>query len=314
MQIVGLVAMSHSPSWNLSMDWTGPGQRYVQAVGDARARAALARPDAMVVFGPDHCRNFFFDLMPAFCIGVERITGFGDFDSPGGSLPGAPILARHIADTVMERGFDPALSWNMGVDHGMTQPYAALAPDLNTPLVPIMISAGGPPLPSPRRCYEFGQAVGRGIRSAAGSERVLVVGSGGLSHSPPSVSPDDAALSADNRDYVINGRARAAAFNASREKMSRERREAGGVGPVNSTWDRWFLEQIANGDVEPILKMTSDELLTEAGVGGQEVRAWIAALGAWSAQVDHIAYEAVPTWITGMGCIAAFTPQTESIP
>jgi 3-O-methylgallate 3,4-dioxygenase len=39
-----------------------------------------------------------------------------------------------------------------------------------------------PNQPSPRRCYELGQAVGRAIESFPGDARVAVVGSGGLSH------------------------------------------------------------------------------------------------------------------------------------
>ncbi len=306
MQIVGLVAMSHSPSWDLSMDHQGPGARYVAAVSQARELARAALPDAIVVFGPDHCRNFFFDLMPAFCIGAETLAGFGDYSSPAGPLPAATALARGLAESLMERGFDPALSLRMGVDHGITQAYGAVDPTLATPLVPVLVNCAGPPMPSLRRCHGFGQAVGRAIRAMPGAERVLVVGSGGLSHSPPSVSPDDPLLSADNRDYVINGRGRARDFNAAREQASIARRKLGGVGPINEAWDGWFLQRIATGDLEPILAMSSEELLAQAGVGGQEVRAWMAALGAWDAPVANLAYEPVPTWITGMGCISAF--------
>ena len=28
--------------------------------------------DAIVVFGPDHFRNFFYDVLPQFCIGIEK--------------------------------------------------------------------------------------------------------------------------------------------------------------------------------------------------------------------------------------------------
>jgi 2,3-dihydroxyphenylpropionate 1,2-dioxygenase len=310
MQVAGFVAMSHSPSWDLSMDWSGPGADYVAAVRAARARVAEAKPDVMVVFGPDHCRNFFFDLMPPFCIGAEAVTGFGDFGAPKGPLPCASGLGRFIVRQVMDHGFDPALSLNMGVDHGLTQPYAALDPDLVTPLVPIMVNCAGEPLPSLRRCYDFGRAVGAAIRAYAGEGKALVVGSGGMSHSPPSVAPEDPKLSPETRDYVINGRPRAAAFNAAREKSSLDRRKAGGTGPVNADWDRWFLACLERGDLEPILSLSSEALLRDAGVGGQELRGWIAALGAWGGSVDSLAYEPVPTWITGMGCVSSFAPNT----
>ncbi|MDB5451522.1 MAG: hypothetical protein JWO33_100 [Caulobacteraceae bacterium] len=309
MQIVGLAAMSHTPSWDMSPDHKGPGERFVAAVMAAKRQMAALNPTAFVVFGPDHFRNFFYDVMPAFCIGAEKVEGFGDYSSPKGAFPGNKALGRFIVDHVMADGFDPAVSLNMSIDHGMSQPYAALNPKLDMPITPILINCGGGPMPSPRRCYEFGQAVGRAIRAAPGEGRVVVVGSGGLSHSPPSVSPDDAEVSADNRDYVINGRARAQEFNAMREAQSIERRKVGGVGPINEPFDHWFLDHVKAQDMEPVASLGSDELLEKGGVGGQEIRAWIAALGAWGGPIDQMTYEPVPTWITGMGCITGVAPQ-----
>jgi protocatechuate 4,5-dioxygenase, beta chain len=37
-------------------------------------------------------------------------------------------------------------------------------------------------LPSAARCYEFGQAIGRAVASYPSGERVVVIGTGGLSH------------------------------------------------------------------------------------------------------------------------------------
>lgn len=305
MELVGCVAMSHSPSWDLK-PLDGPAKPYVDAVFRAREAVRRAAPDMVVAFGPDHVRNFFFDLMPAFCIGVEQVTGFGDYSSPKGPLPGQPALANHIATVLMADGFDPALSYRMGIDHGITQPYAAMFPDLAVPIVPIMVSSAGPPMPSLTRCHGFGASVGRAIRACPGQGRVLVLGSGGLSHSPPSISPEDPALAPEARDYVINGRPRVAEFNAERERSSAERRKEGRTGPINSAWDHWFLEQVRNGDLAPLLALDERTLLAEAGVGGQEIRAWVAALGAWAGPIDSIDYAAVPTWITGMGCVSGF--------
>ncbi|WP_367271348.1 hypothetical protein [Phenylobacterium sp.] len=305
MRVSGLVAMSHSPSWNLLFDHEGPGAGFVRAVGRARDLVAELRPTTLVVFGPDHFRNFFWDVMPPFCIGAGSVQGFGDYDSPKGTLPGNPELAAFVAERVLDSGFDPAVSLNMGVDHGVTQPFAALAGAAPMSILPIMVNCGGGPMPSLRRCFDFGKAVGAAVRAFTSEGGVVFVGSGGLSHSPPSVSPFDPSVSPDNRDYVINGRSRAAEFNAARERQSIERRKAGGVGPVNERWDAWFLEHVRSGDLEPILALAGEDLLREAGVGGQEVRAWMAALGAWSGPIQHTSYEAVPTWITGMGCITA---------
>lgn len=305
MEISGMVAMSHSPSWNLE-PLTGPGERYVASVMAARELVRKAQPDAFIIFGPDHGRNFFFDVMPTFCIGVEQVIGFGDFDSPKGEIPCQRNLGIHIADGVAKSGFDPAVSFHMGIDHGISQPYAALDSELSVPIVPIMVSSAGPPLPTLRRCHEFGVAVGAAVRKFADKGHAVIVGSGGLSHSPPSVSPTDPDLSEEIREYVINGRDRVEEFNKQREHQSKERRRLGNTGPINTSWDEWFLTQIRTGDLEPVLNISNEELLDKAGVGGQEVRSWIAALGAWGGDVPNISYEPVPTWITGMGCVTSF--------
>lgn len=309
MQIVGMVTMSHSPSWDLG-PVDGAPKAYVDAVFAARDMVVAARPDIMLVFGPDHARNFFFDVMPSFCIGVDRVSGFGDFGSPKGELPSDPALARSVADRVAADGFDPALSYNMGVDHGMSQPLAALTPTLDIPVLPVMISTGGPPLPTLARCHAFGRSVGHALRAYDGAGRAVIVGSGGLSHWPPSVSPSDPEVSAETRDYVINGRTRSAEFNAAREASSLGRRAKGGTGPINEEWDRWLLDCLKAGDIEAVLGIDNATLLDKAGPGGQEIRAWIAALGAWGSGVQSTAYAPVPTWITGMGCATAFLEDT----
>ena len=308
MHLVGMVSMSHTPSWNLQL-LDGPPRPYIDAVFQARDAVARLKPDVLVVFGPDHLRNFFFDLMPSFCIGVERVMAFGDYDSPEGELTNDADLARFIAAQVMAEGFDPALSYNMGVDHGISQPYAALVPDLSVPVVPIVVNSAGPPLPTLARCHAFGRSVGQAIRAFPGEARALVVGSGGMSHWPPSVSPDSPEVTPEMRDYLINGRSDVRAFNAAREESSRNRRATGGTGPINEAWDHWFLDCLNTGRIDDLLALDNAALLEASGPGGQELRAWIAAIGAWGGVAETINYCPVPTWITGMGCISTFATE-----
>jgi protocatechuate 4,5-dioxygenase, beta chain len=49
-------------------------------------------------------------------------------------------------------------------------------------VVPVAINTVQHPLPSPSRCYRLGQAIGRAIASHDGDARVLILGTGGLSH------------------------------------------------------------------------------------------------------------------------------------
>lgn len=310
MHIVGMISLSHCPSWDLG-PVQGPGEKFVGAIAAARLRVEQSRPDAMVVFGPDHLRNFFYDLMPSFCIGAEEIDAFGDYASPRGPLPCRTDLAQFLIGQLAEAGFDPAVSLKMGIDHGITQPYAAIVPDLNIPLVPIMINCVGTPMLSLRRCFALGQAVGAAIRAFDTPDRVIIVGSGGISHSPPSMSPFDQRVTGAAREFAIGGRATVAANNALREERSAERMRVGGTGPINERWDRWFLSSLMSGDLNSILRLSDDEIEKVAGVGGLEIRTWLAALGAWRGPITSMEYEPVPTWITGMGCISAFQEQRD---
>jgi 2,3-dihydroxyphenylpropionate 1,2-dioxygenase len=204
----------------------------------------------------------------------------------------------------VDSGFDPAFSLRMGVDHGISQPYAALNEAMRTPVVAIMVNAGGAPRPPLKRCYEFGRAVGQAIRRSTHAERVIVLGSGGLSHWVRPVSEDDPETTSDMREYVINGRERVEAYSAMRDASLEERKKSHVEGRVNPEWDRWFLSQLESGDLEPIFRLDSRDMEMAAGNGSHEVRAWLAALGAWGGPVQTLSYESVPRWVTGMGCIA----------
>jgi 2,3-dihydroxyphenylpropionate 1,2-dioxygenase len=303
--IVGLVALSHSPFWDLSFDVEGAGAEFVRGVKAARELVAEKKPDAFVIFGPDHFRNFFYDVLPPFCIGVEKITGFGDYKSPKGTIPTAETLGREIYALVIEQGFDPAFSLNMGVDHGISQPYAALDQGRDTPVVAVMVNAGGAPRPPLRRCYEFGQAVGKAIRASDKAKRVMVLGSGGLSHWVRPVSEEDPQTPAEMRDYVINGRERVVEYSAMRDASLEARKTEDVQGRVNAEWDRWFLAALEAGDLKSVLALDPQKMEEAAGNGSHEVRAWLAAIGAWGGPVRTMSYEPVPRWVTGMGCIAS---------
>jgi 2,3-dihydroxyphenylpropionate 1,2-dioxygenase len=309
-RVVSLMGHSHSPLWGVTPPATPEesGSTFVEAT--QRAAEALARLDvsAVVVFGPDHFRFAFYDLMPKFCIGVQEVSGAGDYNSPGGPLPLAGELARFVHDRVSDDGFDPAMSLRMSIDHGIAQSYGALFPQLVVPMIPIMVNTSAPPLCTVRRAYEFGLAVGRALAAHPGDERVAVVGSGGLSHWPPRLEPHDAALGERDRDFLLGDRDQL----AEREQGRQQRVAAMGHanGRVNPDWDRWVLDRIESGDLEPLLELTEEQIDREGGNGGQEIRTWLAAVGAYvgaggdltSASYDR-AYEPVPRWITGMGSL-----------
>jgi 2,3-dihydroxyphenylpropionate 1,2-dioxygenase len=312
--IAACVTLSHSPFYNF-VPPEGPGDPgfvFTSAVDRLERSVRQLGLDAVVVFGPDHFRGIFYDCMPAFCVGMERVTGAGDYGTPAGELPTAPALARDIFEGTRARGFDPAFSLHMGVDHGITQAWANLVPSLDVPLVPIMVNTSGPPLPFIRRTFSFGAAVGEAIRRSSFIGRVLVVGSGGLSHWPPKTSAFDPEVASDFRDFLIDGKNRVAEMEPQRQAVVR-RMGTTADGRINSDWDHEFLENVRT-DLSAVSGYPDDGIEDVAGNGAHEIRAWAAALGAWGAPLVWTGYEAVPRWITGMACGASFRPVEMAVP
>ena len=306
-EIIGFAGMSHSPFATLLPPATGddPGGRFL--AGARRVAAAVTRlaPDAVVVIGPDHFHANFYDQMPPFVLGVEAVTGFGDYGSAEGPLPVAAGLAWAVRDGLDEAGFDVALSYALTVDHGVVQSYQMATGGLTVPLVPLVLNTAAPPLPGLGRCVALGRALGDAIRRSPGPERVLVVASGGLSHWLPSNDPRDPSVAGERRDSLIHGRRDARAFAAVREP--RVRAMAGNPdAPVNAEWDRWFLGRLRTPDLGPIVALGHEKLEHEAGSGGHEVRTWLVGHAAAGLPLVWDCYEPVPEWITGMGIGTTF--------
>jgi protocatechuate 4,5-dioxygenase beta chain len=148
---------------------------------------ARERPDVVVVFYNDHGLNFFLDKMPTFAVGAgqeyrSEDEGWGIPVSR--SIGGDPALSWHIINALVGDEFDVTMCQEMLVDHAVTIPMALMWPGENWPvkIVPISINTVQHPLPSMRRCFHLGQSVGRAIGSYPEPLRVMVVGTGGLSH------------------------------------------------------------------------------------------------------------------------------------
>jgi protocatechuate 4,5-dioxygenase beta chain len=190
-RIVGGVATSHVPAIGKALARGLQQDPYWKPFFDgyppARAWLARQKPDVAVVFYNDHGLNFFLDNMPTFAVGAAPSYANAD---EGWGLPvsqpyeGAPELSWEIIETLVEREFDPATCQRMLVDHALTIPLALLWPPGTTPpaIVPIAINTVQHPLPSAARCFKLGRAVGDAIRAWDQDARVVVLGTGGLSH------------------------------------------------------------------------------------------------------------------------------------
>ena len=96
-----------------------------------------------------------------------------------------PAFSWHLIEQLVADEFDVTICQEMLVDHAFTIPLSLLWPEPNArPVrtVPISINTVQHPLPSPARCFKFGQAIGRAIESYDADLNVLVLGTGGLSH------------------------------------------------------------------------------------------------------------------------------------
>ncbi|WP_404712571.1 class III extradiol dioxygenase family protein [Sphingomonas sp. MMS24-J13] len=149
---------------------------------------AAQRPDVAVVFYNDHGLNFFLDKMPTFAIGAAATYRNAD---EGWGLPvaapfeGAQALSWHLIEALVADDFDMTVCQEMLVDHALVVPFNLCWPGADNravKIVPIAINTVQHPLPSPQRCLALGRAVGRALASWGGDERIVVLGTGGLSH------------------------------------------------------------------------------------------------------------------------------------
>lgn len=314
MSNVRLICASHTPM----MEFIHPAPD-VEA-GARAAFADLAReveafdPQLIVMFAPDHFNGFFYDLMPSFCLGV-RATGAGDWDYWSGDLPVPQALALDLVRHVQNEGVDVAYSYRMQADHGFTQPLALLTGNVTRyPVLPIFINGAAHPLPPAHRALALGASVGRFL--AGRPERVLIIGSGGLSHDPP--TPQMGHVSPDVEEFLIAGRNPTPDARARRQANVLAKGEAlargeakGETLPLDREWDEGLIADFAAGRLDRFETMSDAEISEKGGRGGHEIRAWIAAFAAMQAigpyQATRHYYHPIDEWIAGMGIVSART-------
>ncbi len=309
---VQLICCSHSPLMVTGIEET---ERNVQAqffseLDSAAAALHAFNPDLVVVFGPDHFNGFFYELMPAFCIGTAA-EGAKDWHLESGALRVPRELAASCVRFLQSRDFDVAISHQMKVDHGITIPLYKLTGALaRYDVLPIFVNCAADPRPSFRRVRRFGEAVGEFL--ADKDLRVTLVGSGGLSHDPPTPrlerSPPEVA-----RRLIVRQTPTQEELDGRESRVIRAARDlVAGKGPClppSEQWDREFLQTFLGDALEDFDRMTDAEIDRVAGFGAHEVRTWVAAaaaarrIGAPRPQLRY--YHLVPEWITGMAIVVA---------
>jgi protocatechuate 4,5-dioxygenase beta chain len=190
--ILGAVTSSHVPAIGAAIARGLQQDPYFKPFFDGfppvHAWLAQAKPDVAVVFYNDHGLNFFLDQLPTFAVGAAPEYRNAD---EGWGIPtmrpirGDPALSWHLIDSLIGDEFDITMCQEMLVDHALTLPMALAWPgggEWPVSVVPIAMNHVQHPLPSLRRCFALGQAVGRALEAWDENVRVLVVGTGGLSH------------------------------------------------------------------------------------------------------------------------------------
>lgn len=307
------LGISHTPLWGLNpvADEVEAGLR--EAMAQARQCIAQFRPERVLLIAPDHYNGFFNQLMPTFCIGTEA-SAVGDFGTPEGPLRVDGDYALSLAATLMDDGFDMAVSRRMRVDHGFAQPLQLLWGGLDTPpIVPLFVNAAAPPtivrLP---RARQLGQSLRRHLD--ASDARTLVLASGGLSHEPP--VPQFASASGVVRERIT------APWTMTEEdrqaKLTRVcaagRALAAGapdMKPLNPDWDARWMDAIeagnSDGAIDRLVTLGEDDISRQAGLSAHESKNWLigrCAVGEERAIRCALRYyRAIPDFIAGFGVL-----------
>lgn len=307
---IKLKCLSHTPLRGLN----DPGADVVKEVDDvlARSRAEVEAfdPELIIVFAPDHYNGLFYDLMPPFVIATAA-DSVGDYQTMSGPLSIPRDLALELARHILDNDLDIAISHRLQVDHGCTQTLEEMTGSLTRyPVIPIIINSVAPPFGPYRRVRKLGEAVGRFLAKL--DKRVLVLGTGGLSHEPPvpllNGAPDEIA------NFLIAGRNPTPEARAARQARTIAAGKIYGTPesaqtPLNAEWDQAFMDLLVERRLDEIDDFKIDEISKAAGRSTHEIRTWVAAFAALAATGPYRArkdyYRAINEWIAGYGVISA---------
>lgn len=310
---VQMICCSHSPLMLTGIEDSQDGEqaRFKAAMDGIAREVHEFRPDLILTFGPDHFNGFFYDLMPSFCVALAA-EATKDWGIEGGPLRVPRDLGLDAVRQLQREDFDPALSYDMRVDHGTSISLAQIAGSLTRyDVLPVFVNCAADPRPSMRRARLFGATLGRIL--AKQNLRITVMGSGGLSHDPP--TPRLARTSHELARRLIKR-----ATPSSEELQAREARVVraardlvqgkGPCMPPDADWDRRFMKLVVDMDFDALDAIDDAELDRLAGFGGHEVRTWTAALAAAHELARHAPlhpreryYSVIPEWLTGMGVV-----------
>ena len=271
--VVAVMAATHAPGLTGWFDRAPESDQKValEGYGELRRRLEAARPDVMLMLANDHLLNWPINNVPDYTVGTgEEHVGPADWFDEWLALPkyrvkGRPDLARAIVREGGRLGIMFAYLTRLELDDGISVPLHYLTPGMQIPLVPITLNCTVPPIPSSARAYRLGEVLREIVTTRwPAGVRVAVIASGGLSHEPG--------------------------------------------GPrylqVDESFDRWFLERLAEGDHRRIVRECTVDRMEAAGSGGTaELLAWVLVMAFTRGPADVLAYMPAVAWRSGTGMV-----------
>ena len=192
-RIVAGIGLSHVPSVGPVVDRKRESDPAWKPLFDAyvpvRAWLEKLKPDVAIVVYNDHVAEFTFDKYPTFALGAaDRYAiadeGFGTRPLP--EVPGDADLSIHLCEALIQAEFDLTVCQEMAVEHGFLVPmnlcFPHTAAGWPVKSVPLQVNVIQHPLPTARRCFKLGQALRRAVESYPAELRIVILGTGGMSH------------------------------------------------------------------------------------------------------------------------------------
>jgi aromatic ring-opening dioxygenase catalytic subunit (LigB family) len=229
-------------------------------------RLAEARPQALVVLTNEHLHNFSLANFPAVCIGMaERYPGPSELwlKMAAHTRRGDAELGEYLYRSALESDFDPSFSLELTLDHGTLTPLHLAGIDPDLPLVPIVFNNVQPPLPTMRRCLQWGEFIGTALRAYDGLERVAVLGTGGLSHD----------IGTPN------------------------------MGAVDEAFDREFLRLLSGDEPSALVRFAHEHVHEAGNGAEEVRNWIVARGVVGDAPLEVLTYEAIPDWYVGVALV-----------
>ncbi|HEY7496799.1 MAG TPA: extradiol ring-cleavage dioxygenase [Candidatus Tectomicrobia bacterium] len=191
--------------------------RVFNAFRTIREEIDAFQPDFILMWGDDQYENFQESIIPPFCVLAYDTLTFQPFKRRGRpniwgepvdkefTCPGQPAAGRFLVSQLLEAGIDMAYAYRPLHGDGVAHAFAntLLFLDLERkgwsyPVLPVTVNCYGrdvirnrggasqftnepdPPAPSPRRCFEMGQATARIFKDSPW--RVVLMASSSWSH------------------------------------------------------------------------------------------------------------------------------------